>query len=267
MEFSNFYTIESLQYLNDTCDYGYAVSQNDADKVNRLIGFIRKERDSRKEPTAGDIIEFTTRSGDYFKDAHIQQIKDGKLEICLSAHTPFCYEKEEQASYNISGGPWTSLDKLQPQPAGVRTRLFKTWGHCGRCANGAVYFKTFVRVWRYTEEKPFYGRYTTKDWAKYFISKIPDPERPGEFTYTGDGFAIYTQTEFCKLVQILHGEIFDGIHHNSLVLWGYHMNWEYLTEEEWNQIKADVHLTFLGSSPVKILTCDDIHTVIIYKKK
>lgn len=267
MEFSNFYTVETLQYLNNSHDYGYDVSQSDSDKVNRLILFIQKERDSREEPVAGDLIEYTTRSGDYYVHAHIERIKDGCLEICLSPYIPFCYEDTGQASYNTSGGPWTHLDKVRLEPAGIKAKLFKTWGHSGRCANGAVYFKTFIRAWRYMEPEPLFGEYTTKEWSKYFISKLPDPEKPGEFTYTSDGFTVYSETEFNRLVQLLRGEVFDGIYRNSLVLWGYRMEWKYLSVEEWNGIKAGIHLSFLGTSPVKIRTNQENHQVIIYKKK
>lgn len=267
MEFSNFYTVETLQYLNNSHDYGYDVSQCDSDKVNRLISFIQKERDSHEEPVAGDMIEYTTRSGDYYRRAHIERIKDGYQEICLSPYVPFCYEGTEQASYDTSGGPWTHLDKVRLEPAGIKAKLFKTWGHCGRCANGAVHFKTFVRAWRYTEPEPLFGEYTTKKWAKYFISKMPDPEKPGEFAYTGDGFTIYSETEFNRLVQMLHGEVFDGVYRNSLILWGYHMDWKHLTAKEWNGIKASVHFSFLGTSPVKILTNQENHQIIIYKKQ
>lgn len=266
MEYSNFYTVETLQNLNDAHDYRYDVSESDTEKVNSLISLIQKERENQKEPVAGDMIEFTTRSGDYYNRAHIERIKDGCLEICLSPHTPFCYDDVEQACYDTSGGPWTHLDNTKPEPARIKAKLFKTWGHCGRCASGAVYFKTFVRSWRYTESKPVFGGYTTKDWTKYFISKMPDPERPGEYTYISDGFTIYTDTEFNRLVQILHGELFDGIYRNSLVLWGYRMDWEFLTEEEWNRIKADVHFSFLGDSPVKIQTEQEKHQITIYKK-
>lgn len=266
MKFSNFYTVETLQNLNNAYDYGYDVSESDTEKVNSLISFIQKERGNQKEPVAGDMIEFTTRSGDYYNQAHIERFKNGCLEICLSSYVPFCYEDGEQARYDTSGGPWTHLDIAKLKPAGMRVKLLMTWGHCGRCANGAVYFKTFVRSWRYTEPEPVFGKYTTKDWGKYFISKMPDPERPGEYTYIGDGFAVYTEEEFNKLVQILHGEVFNGVYRNSLILWGYRMDWKYLMEDEWNGIKADIHLSFLGDSPVKIRTEQEKHQITIYKK-
>ena len=45
------------------------------------------------------------------------------------------------------------------------------------------------------------------------------------------------------------------------------MNWKLLTEQEWNNTKAEIHISFLGESPVKITTCDDTRTITVYKKK
>lgn len=270
MELSNFYTIETLQYLNDSHDYGYPVSQSDVDKVNRLIALIHQQREGQgTTPEAGDIIAYTTRNGDYYPHAHIErmEIDDQEAAICLSPHTPFCFGNKGIAGYDTGGGPWTQLNPETVEPDGIRFKLFKTWGHCGRGRNGAVYFKTAVRAWKYAEPEPLFGKYTTRDWGRYFISRLPDAERKGEFTYKGEGFAVYSEEELGGLVEILHGELFDGIYSNSLVLWGYRMEWQFITEPEWNKVKAGLHLSFLGNSPVKIQTCHDTHTVIIYKKK
>lgn len=267
MELTNFYTIETLQYINDSYDYGYPVTLSDTDKVNRLIAAIRQERDGHENPVAGDMIEYTSRNGDFFNSAHIGRITDKNYEICLSKIVPFCYENENGVGYDIHEGVWTHLNKTLPAPACIRTGLFRTWGHTGRCAHGLIYFKTFIRSWKYTEPDPMFGEYTTRNWTKYFISKLPDPERKGEFTYKGDGFSLYSLTELDRLVEILHGKLFNGIYRNSLILWGYRMVWNLLTEQEWNAAKAGIHISFLGNSPVKIQTCHDTRTVIIHKKK
>lgn len=82
-----------------------------------------------------------------------------------------------------------------------------------------------------------------------------------------EGFTLYSREELDRLTGILHGKLFDGIYSNSLVLWGYYMKWEILTEQEWNETKAEIHISFLGKSPVKIITCDDTRTITVYKKK
>lgn len=267
MEFSNFYTVESLQDLNNSHDYGYPIIQDDADKVNRLIAGIQRERNEYERPVCGDIIEYTARNGDYYPHAHIGLLKNRYSEICLSDSIPFCYENGTRIGYEIHEGVWAHPDKTTWEPTGIRVRLFKTWGHAGRRPDGTLYFKTFVRSWKYTEPQPIFGEYTTKDWAKYFLGKLPDPERKGEYFYKGDGFTLYSEQELKGLIEILHGKVFNGIYRNSLVIWGYRIIWKLLNDQEWNRTKAEVYISFLGNSPVKIQTCHNTHTVFIYKKK
>lgn len=267
MEFTDLYTVESLQCFNGFHNRGYRVNRSDTDKVNRLIATIRQEREKNIGPVAGDSIEYTCRNGDWFHSAHIEDLRNGHLKICLSGSVPFCYENGAGTGYNVHEGIWTYPGKALLKPAGSRLKQFRTWGHTGKCANGEVYFMAFVRSWKYTEPEPLYDRYTTRHWSKYLINRLPDPENKGEFFYMSEGFALYSREELDKLVRILHGKLFTGIYRNSLVLWGYHMNWKLLTEQEWNNTKAEIHISFLGESPVKIITCDDNRTITVYKKK
>lgn len=267
MEFTDLYTVESLQCFNGFHNRGYQVNRSDTDKVNRLIATIRQEREKNIGPVAGDSIEYTCRNGDWFHSAHIEDIRNGHLKICLSGSVPFCYENGASTGYNVHEGIWTYPGKALLKPAGSRLKQFRTWGHTGKCANGEVYFMAFVRSWKYTEPEPLYDGYTTRHWSKYLINRLPDPENKGEFFYMSEGFTLYSRAELDKLVRMLHGKLFTGIHRNSLVLWGYHMTWELLTEQEWNNTKAEIHISFLGESPVKIITCDDNRTITVYKKK
>ena len=158
MEFTDFYTVESLQCFNGFHYHGYRVNQSDTDKVNRLIAIIRQEREKNIGPAAGDIIEYTCRNGDWFQSAHIEEICDGHFKICLSGSIPFCYESGDGVGYNVHEGIWTYPKRAALRPAGIREKLFRTWGHAGKCANGEVYFTAFVRAWQYTEPEPLYGR-------------------------------------------------------------------------------------------------------------
>lgn len=65
---------------------------------------------------------------------------------------------------------------------------------------------------------------------------------------------------------MLKGKVFDGLHKRSLVLWGYRMDWQSLTAEEWNTAEGKIHFSFLGNTPVKIWTDHKRHTLVIYKK-
>lgn len=267
-QYSNLYDRESLQLLYDLHDHGYRIDDRDVEKVNRMITSIREARMAAGtiRPVAGDIIGYTTRGGDYYGQAHIERMANGGMVICLAPDIPFCHETPAGVAYDTHGETWSTLETTGLEPAGVSFKEFRTWGQGGRNAHGAVYFHAPVRVWNYAEPEPLFGGYTTRHWAKYPIGRYPDPERKGEFTYRSDGFTLYSREELKQLTGILHGKLFNGFYRNSLILWGYRMRWEELPEEEWNTLEAEIHLSFLGVSPVRIETDPANHTVIIYKK-
>ena len=75
-----------------------------------------------------------------------------------------------------------------------------------------------------------------------------------------------TVEELERLVGILHGKLFNGFRPGLFILWAYRMEWKELPAWEWNMLKADTHLSFLGISPVRIQTDHKRHIVTIYKK-
>lgn len=127
MEFTDLYTVESLQCFNGFHNRGYQVNRSDTDKVNRLIATIRQEREKNIGPVAGDSIEYTCRNGDWFHSAHIEDIRNGHLKICLSGSVPFCYENGAGTGYNVHEGIWTYPGKALLKPAGSRLKQFRTW--------------------------------------------------------------------------------------------------------------------------------------------
>lgn len=266
MEFSNFYTEDSLKYLNAAYDDKHGITQKETDKVNEMIRLSRKGRKFSLLPREGDMVEYFPQNGDYFPQAHIETIKNGKATICLSSHAPFCYMENGKVCYNTDGGPWVQTPLSGLVPVGITARRFQTWGRKGRCKDGQVYFHTLVRSWTFHEPNPLYGEYTMKNWGKYLIEKLPDPEKKGEYAYRGDGFTLYSERELKELTDLLHGKVFNGLHRRSLLLWGYRMDWQSLTAEEWNTAEGQIRLSFLGNAPVKIQADHERHTLIIYKK-
>ena len=266
MEYSNFYDLKSLVRLNEREGCACSIEERDVEKVNQLISRMRKEREENPVPVAGDTVTYTTRGGDYYPQAHIERSDDQETQLCLLPRMPFCHEKEGQTCYNTEGGPWVTTDPGLLLPDGIRDKQFRTWGHTGRHENGAVLFHTFVRAWKYTEPAPLYGKYTTKEWTKYLIERRQDIEPAGAFIYRNESFTVYSKEELDRMVGILHGRLFDGFRQGLFILWGYRMEWKELPAWEWNMLKAETHLSFLGVSPVRIRTDHDGHTVTIYKK-
>ena len=176
MKYGNFYDLESLTLLNRHEGCACSIKECDVEKVNRLISRMREDSERVSLPTAGDVVTYTTRGGDYYPQAHIERGDDREVHICLLPQTPFCHENEKCTGYNTEGGPWVITGPELLLPDGIRSKQFRMWGHTGRHRNGAVLFHTFVRAWKYTEPDPLYGKYTTKEWTRYIIECQPDIE-------------------------------------------------------------------------------------------
>ena len=186
MKYANFYDLESLTLLNRHEGCACSIKACDVEKVNRLISRMREDRERVSLPTAGDVVTYITRGGDYYPQAHIERGDDREVHICLLPHTPFCHENEKCTGYNTEGGPWVITSPELLLPDGIRGKQFRMWGHTGRHRNGAVLFHTFVRAWKYTEPDPLYGKYTTKEWTRYIIECQPDIEPADTFVYRNE---------------------------------------------------------------------------------
>lgn len=92
MKYGNFYDLESLTLLNRHEGCACSIKECDVEKVNRLISRMREDRERVSLPTAGDVVTYTTRGGDYYPQAHIERGDDREVHICLLPQTPFCHE-------------------------------------------------------------------------------------------------------------------------------------------------------------------------------
>ena len=101
MKYANFYDLESLTLLNRHEGCACSIKECDVEKVNRLISRMRQDRERVSLPTAGDVVTYITRGGDYYPQAHIERGDDREVHICLLPQTPFCHENEK--GYNQSG--------------------------------------------------------------------------------------------------------------------------------------------------------------------
>ncbi|WP_347074514.1 DUF4121 family protein [Bacteroides stercoris] len=259
-----FYNISDLEDINR--NYAYPITPREVRKVNSLIGLIRKARE-QDGPTEGDSVEFISRTGDYFGEAHIEKIIGKHSHICLSPEMPFCFMDRKKAAFETEGSPWTQISTSLLVPAGSTMKELYTWGYGRRHHKGYIHFRTSVRKWKFREADPLYDGYTTRDWHKYHIMKHRDPERRNEYTYRSDDFTLYSRNGLDNLVEILHGKLYKGIFPNSLVLWGYRMELKEISRKEWNGMggQGKVLMDFLDYGPVRILADDKHHTVTIYR--
>lgn len=267
MEHGKFYTAEALKGLNAAYDAEYGITSLETDKVNGIIRCMDDTRKLSLVPQEGDLLEYFPQNGDYFPQAHIETAGKDRAAVCLSSRTPFCHMENGHVHYTTEGGPWTQLPLSGMMPAGTVTKLFQTWGRHGRCRHGELHFHMPVRSWSFHEPNPLYEGYTMKEWTKYLIEKVPDPEKRNEFLYRYGGITLYSERELEELAALLHGKIFDGLHRRSLVLWGYRMERIFLSAPEWNAAEGEIRLSFLGGMPAKIQTDHARHRLTICIKK
>lgn len=150
-------TKEDLERLSFSYNHKHGISDSDVEKANRLRLLILNSRDSERS-VAGDIM-ICKGPGVEYKSGHIQSgnINDYS-PICVEPYIPFVNSSihlkgaNEELSFSTSGGYWFSIpeekwDRIKY--VGKRKKLFKAWGHCGPCADGAFCFEAEVNVWEY----------------------------------------------------------------------------------------------------------------------
>lgn len=139
---NNEYTLESLKVLNPNFQpHGIVTEINDDDVniVNTVIKNMERDRYIIGKAVPGDSVRFTNENGTYYHYAMIDFI-DHEVTICESPSAfVMC-----NGDVVLSGGRFksVSLDKLVY--IGKTARTFWTFGHCGACAHGSIYFKAFV---------------------------------------------------------------------------------------------------------------------------
>ena len=221
---TNLYDLERLTKENTR--YAHQINEKDVEKVNELISLITNGR-SDKRPMLGDIVEYTTENGDYYKNAHIEQTDDttfGKektIYVCEKPYIPFVSEFRNSISFSTSGGAWSFIPK-DLKLIGQRTKIFCTWGSYGACGNGAVYFTVAVNVWEYIEPNNKYAGLSTKTHDKFYIYKHDD-NTMNSYKYTtsiatSTKKAFKTDEEFEKWLADFRGIKFKGNFENQIVV-------------------------------------------------
>lgn len=224
------YSIKTLAKENQSFDNQYIVTDTEVETANTLIKQIIETRDSSK-PVVGDIIEITTKRGDYYKNGQICRtdttMKEGcPIEVCEKPYIPFTHFNPltEQIQLSTSGGAFSFItNKLKL--IGQREKTFCAWGRNGGCANGSVYFNVFVNVWEYVEEGSLYGGLTTKDYDKFYVYKIEKTAPSDRYEYKVSGFGTFgtemafcTKKEYLAWLKTFHGIEFDGHFSNQKIV-------------------------------------------------
>jgi len=265
------YTLESLKPLNASFDVTQRLDQSDVEMVNRFVKLIESTR--REKPCPGDIIEYTDEYGDYSQNAHIQAFdgEPGQLSICTCPYVPFVfYEDDGQGVYfNTGGGPWTSVDSAALTYIGKREKLFIVFCHNILPGKGSVCFKATVNVWEHIAPDQKHPGYSTKEWARQFMSYVEKPHDGSEYRYYGNfnqGLVFKTATDLQHWKITYKAVGFPGESPNSSVLFHYREIDRLVSREEWDALDLPLDTRFVnGIIHVKVAYDDNAHTITVYR--
>lgn len=230
------YTIESLTKINPQYNGIYPISQDDVERINNLVSAIESGR-TDYQIQSGDMVEFTTRHGNYYENAHIDTFDINEWSICEKPFLPFVYLADGSAKCITGGGEWTTVPhKLKL--IGKRKKSFKDLGTCGAYPNGAIIFEANVNVWEYKEPFPYYKNYTTKDWRMNCFTCIDDSlktPKAVDFRYVDFGkcLTFENNTEYGAWLKTYKGVEFKVPCDNQIVVFSYNENCHLIRFEEW----------------------------------
>jgi hypothetical protein len=148
-------SIEAIKILSPSYDAQHGITQHDADKASELHAIIEATRNPDK-PMSGDIMICIGPHREYFSGHIAEDDLSALSAVCVQPYVPFVFKRLPaeipQVSFDTSGGYWFSIPKplhAKVKYIGQRDKLFKAWGHCGACADGAFTFSAEVNVWIY----------------------------------------------------------------------------------------------------------------------
>jgi hypothetical protein len=256
------YSIETLKIENVCYDREHGVTQSDVDKANSYAALIKSTRNDR-QPMPGDVVQLTTKYGDYYAGAHIEKV-DKEGYICERPYVPFIRPNKtgDGITCNTSGGAWTSIP-LKLKLIEKCQKTFCDWGHCGACGNGAIHFRAEVNVWEYVAPDALYGSYTTKQWRKMYVSRT-DKNENYCYEYAASETAWKTKAELDEFIKKYKGVVFKGHCENQLVVWCYREKTVRVSVEEFEKMNLPETAILLNGVRAAKMEVDDENKTIIH---
>lgn len=234
-------TKSELKLINASYDQQHGVNEKDVEIVNNIIPIIECSRDI-EGPQVGDIIEFTNKYGDYFTNAHVDEIRDDKIYICEKPYVPFVSAYRNKISTSTSGGAWSWIPR-NLKYIGSKNKHFYIWGHSGACGNGALIFNAEVNVWEYSECEQ---EYSTKDYDKFnlYVSKDEDTNEVKYSLIQGSKTVkiFNNEADYKKWLKTFNGVELDSYYYKCYkTVWTYKQHVESISIESYKAIEgADI---------------------------
>ena len=268
----NNYTIETLMPLNITYHMKHGIKQSDVDMANKYRAIIEASRtDNQIQP--GDMVEMTTKHGDYYQNAHIESRdkETGRWSVCEQPYIPFINltDTEDNITCSTSGGAWSGVDN-NLKLLGKRVKYFKDWGYNGCRASGAVTFEAEVNVWEYKHPESLYREYSTKDYDKQYITYCVDesgnPKDGSPYRYIGKSIAFINKEEYTTWLKTFRGVEFKGNWPNQTVVFLYKRIQKLVSKEEYDALPLLTDTRWCnGTIEVKVHYDDSARTITEYR--
>lgn len=271
------YNKESLIVINNRYCGSHTIHDSDIDMANAYVNIIEQSR-TQEKPRVGDIIEYTSKFGDYYGNAHMENVdtENQTVYICERPYVPFVGKSNDENGIfcSTSGGVWHTVPISELTYIGKRKKTFCAWGSCGPCADGAVEFQAEVNVWQYIEKDNYFisketGKpYTTKDFCRMHIYYVADeygePKDGSQYIYFGDGIAWRTDLELQAWLETFKAEVF-AFNGNDMWAWFWKEEQHSVSPEEFDAIDLpEDALINNGLQPCKRLYDEENHVVHTY---
>lgn len=240
----NNYTLERLQAENKSyCPNNVPTQpdEHDLNIVNRLLEALAAAREGAQAPTQGDSVRYTSDYGDFYQNAMIDSINGERVSLC---EQPSAYALSN-GHVSISGGAFKSVDSSKLEYIGEKERLFWSFGSCGACAHGGIYFMARVHEWQYTPEHPMHGKYTTEHYAKRYVSS--------------DAMG----SEFKAWATTYNAVIFVSKLTTSFVVFSAKVKTALVTQQEYNKLKLPEDTRLCNGTIIRVkVDCDSSKNTI-----
>ena len=266
------YDKESLAAINARFLGEHRIHVSDIELANRWVKIIEESR-SLDRPVIGDIVRLTTKYGDYYQRAHIDAIDgEGNASVCEQPYVPFIRELPVGFCVSTSGGTWQHCYTSRMKLVGQEPKRFCDWGNCGACKDGAIEFEAIVNVWEYTDPVPHFGEYTTRDWAKRYVSIRKSEDEYGyRYIITSSGgtadTAFRTEEEYKAWLLTYKAVEFKGHWPNQFVVFLYKTENHLISKDEWDALPLPTDTRLMNASilTIKYRYDDEAHIIHEYR--
>ncbi len=233
------YTIETLAEIN--AEYlmeNYKILQIDINMVNEYVDMIERTRSTR-EPRPGDTICYTAPSGEYYPQAHIEYIADGKAYVCEQAGIHISRNDQNIWGYHLasSGGSWLYLPVSELRYIRQEEKRFWDFGK-GMYRMKGINFYATVNVWECDiNQEPF----STRTHDKYYLYYLKNNRQGEQFLlsnrHMGDR-RLKSELEVQAWLRTYRAVI-SHFNENQAVVWVYKEKFHFLSPEGYENLPAE----------------------------